>query len=384
MKLLFCSNLFPDTGEPWRGLDNATLLGHLARRHEVRALAIRPVLPWRSRRWKPRAQDEKFEPRYIPVPYVPKFGSRWNHRLMANALREPLRELRTRFPFDAVLGSWLYPDCCALAGLCKELGVPLVAIAQGSDVHQYLRVPVRREIMLAELPGVSGIITRSGELARLLGAAGFPPQRLHPVYNGIDFETFSRGNPAKARSELCLQQESRIILFVGNFYEVKNPLLLVEAHARLCQEKELGDLRLVMIGSGPLQAKARRLSKSLGTRYQISFVGRQDPASVAQYMQAADVLAVPSWNEGVPNVILESFACGLPVVASRVGGIPEVHSHDFLGRLFRTGEVSGLTDALREVLQAATEGERIREHAAQFSWDRTVDGYERILREAVR
>jgi teichuronic acid biosynthesis glycosyltransferase TuaC len=384
LKLLFCSNLFPDAAEPWRGLDNATLLQHLTRFHEIRALAIRPALPWSSRKWKAQAAHEGFEPRYVPVPYIPKLGSRWNHRLMGRALREPLRELRQRFPFDAVLGSWLYPDCCALAELCREAGVPLVAIAQGTDAHQYLRMPVRRGIILDKLRYASGVITRSAELARLLAAAGFPQQRLHSVYNGIDSALFRLGDPARARSELCLQQESKVILFVGNFYEVKNPLLLVEAHARLFREKEFGDCRLVMVGGGPLQAKARRLARSLGTRYQISFVGRQDPASVALYMQAADVLAVPSWNEGVPNVILESFASGLPVVASRVGGIPEVHSHDFLGRLYRPGEVSELTDALREMLQAAPERERIREHAGQFSWDRTVDGYDRVLREAVR
>lgn len=385
MKLLFCSNLFPDAAEPWRGLDNGTLLGHLARRqHEIRVLAVRPSLPWNSKKWKAQAEHERFAPRYVAVPYIPKVGSRWNHQLMARALRGPLQELRKEFPFDAVLGSWLYPDCCALAEWCKEARVPLVAIAQGTDVHQYLRMPVRKEIILDKLRSVAGVITRSGELARLLTTAGFPQHLTHPVYNGIHFETFKPGNRAKARSELCLQQESKIILFVGNFYDVKNPLQLVEAHARIFQEKEFGDCRLVMVGGGPLQAKARRLARARGTRYQISFVGRQDPASVAMYMQAADVLAVPSWNEGVPNVILEAFACGLPVVASRVGGIPEVHTHDFLGRLYRAGEVAELTEALRETLRAEPERERIREHAGQFSWDRTVDGYERVLREAVR
>src|SRR5213075_2894096 len=99
---------------------------------------------------------------------------------------------------------------------------------------------------------------------------------------------------------------------------------------------------LVMIGDGPLAEKARQLAGRIGTRAQVVFAGRHDPASVARHMQAADVLALPSWNEGVPNVILEAFACGLPVVASRVGGIAEVLDQPALGTLVAAGNCDAL------------------------------------------
>jgi glycosyltransferase involved in cell wall biosynthesis len=99
-------------------------------------------------------------------------------------------------------------------------------------------------------------------------------------------------------------------------------------------------------------------------------------------MQAADLLCLPSRNEGVPNVILEAFACGLPVVASRVGGIPEVHSGNAMGRLFESGKHAELCTALREVLLTPPDRQAIHRHALQFSWERAAGSYLEILRRA--
>ncbi len=111
---------------------------------------------------------------------------------------------------------------------------------------------------------------------------------------------------------------------------IKNPLLLVTAFAEL--KKRLPDCKspLIVIGGGPLVTKARCQADACGCSERLSLVGRRSPAEVARYLQAADVLCVPSANEGVPNVILEAFATALPVVAMRVGGIPEVLSQNSL------------------------------------------------------
>lgn len=380
MKLLFLSNLFPDESAPYLGLDNATLLAQLAARHEVRVFAPRPVLPWQPRAWRARPQDAGFEPQFVPALYVPKIGSRWNHRLMARALRAPLRTLRARFPFDVVLASWLFPDCCAVADLACEERFPFLAIAQGSDAHQYLREAARRRVMLERLPRAAAIITRSAALAQLLAEAGLPRERLHAIYNGIDFAQFAPGNRAEARRALGLPVDGRSILFVGNFYAIKNPLLAVEAHARL----RAADCRLVMIGAGPLVEETLARTMQLGTADRVIFAGRQDAAGVARHLQAADALCLPSWNEGVPNVVLEAFACGLPVVASRVGGLPEVHTGEFLGRLVPPGDAEALAAALDAVLQTPPPRAPILAHAQQFSWERTAAAYEALLQRTAR
>jgi len=370
--LLFISNLFPDTREPYRGLDNATILHWLEAEYETQVLALRPRLPFYSGpRLSARPEDEIFQPQYVDVPYIPRIGSRWNHRLMAGALREEIARLKP----SLVLSSWIYPDSCAVSKLAEEFGFPFVAIAQGSDVHQYLKIPVRRKIIVESLKRASAVITRSGELARLLGEAGVSKEKLHPVYNGIDFEVFKPGNQGEARRELGLPATGKIVLFVGNFYDIKNPLLLIEAFSRLSHLEELP--HLVMIGGGPLETEAQALAKANGTR--VIFAGRRKASEVARYMQAADLLCLPSKNEGVPNVILEAFACGLPVLASNVGGIPEVLNADYLGRLAAPNNVPELVFCLCQSLEQVPDRERIHQHGLEFSWERAAKGYLELL-----
>ena len=378
MRLLFISNLFPDTREPYRGLDNATVLQHLNAQWDIRALALRPTLPFRSGAWTSRPEDSRMQPQFLATPYLPKIGSRWNHRLMARALRAPLREIHSRFAFDVVLSSWIYPDSCAVAQLSGELGFPFVAIAQGSDVHQYLRIPVRRKIIAQALPAASAVITRSAELARLLAEAGGDPATLHTIYNGVNRAIFRPAERAAARQALNLQQDVQIILFVGNFYPIKNPLLLIEAHSQVCDDNTLSRTKLIMLGDGPLAGNARALGDQLHFGPNVVLAGRKSAAEVARYMQAADVLCVPSVNEGVPNVVLEAFACGLPVVASRVGGIPEVHPGETCGRLVEP-RLATVAAALRAVLREPPPSDFIAAHGAQFTWERTAAEYHALL-----
>ena len=379
-RLLFISNLFPDDAEPYRGLDNATVLHALADRWEIRVIAVRPRLPFCGRKCVARAEDGVFRPHYVPANYVPRFGHRVNPALMAQALAGPLRVLRGQF--DVALSSWIYPDSCAVARLAREQGFPFAAIAQGSDVHQYLRIPARRKIIAADLPGAAAVITRSADLANQLAAVGLTREKLHPIYNGIDHDCFQSGDRAAARKELGLPEGARIVLFVGNFYPIKHPMLLLEAFSEVRADIEFENTMLVFVGGGPLEDDLRwRANRDCAES--VIFAGRRDAAGVARCMQAADALCVPSAYEGVPNVILEAFACGLPVIASRVGGIPEVHPGDKFGRLVPPGDIPALYDALRTVLRDRLDREPIRGHARQFTWARAADAYDRVLRAAL-
>jgi teichuronic acid biosynthesis glycosyltransferase TuaC len=382
MRLLFVSNLFPDQREPYRGLDNATLLHALRDRAEIHTLALRPALPWSRRHWKARAEDASLRPQYVRTSYIPRIGHRWNHLLYARAIRPALAALRQAAPFDAVLASWLFPDACAVARILKTSSERFVAIAQGSDVHHYLRIPARKKIITTELHSTSAIVTRSAELARLLAEAGLPQERLHPIYNGVDAATFhprSREERLAARAAMGIPPAAPMVLFVGNFLLVKNPALLIAAHARLVRFPGMEETRLVLIGGGPLESALRSQATSAGTDQLVIFAGRQDPPGVARAMHAADLLALTSWNEGVPNVILEAFATGLPVVATRVGGIAEVFPSEHLGMLTPAGDEDAFTRALHSVASRQADQERIAAHGRSFDWARAADSYFRLL-----
>jgi glycosyltransferase involved in cell wall biosynthesis len=398
-RLLFFSNLFPTAAEPYRGLDNATLLHALAPHFDIRVLSPRPTLPWNFREFSARPEDAAFQPRWLPAAYLPKIGGSSNHLLMANSLRPAFEQTLRDFDPNIILSSWVFPDSCAALQLADGR-LPVVSIAQGTDVHQYIRMTARRGVILKYLPRASAVVTRSRELSLLLAAAGFPSAKLHTIYNGVSHETFQPRDQAQARRDSALPTDARIILFVGNFYDVKDPLLLIRAVA------QIESVVLVMAGGGPLKDRALLLSNSERLRERlhsalanlktdskdigqipasrIIFAGRKTPPEIARLMNAADLLAIPSKNEGVPNVLIEALASGLPVVASRVGGIPEVLDHDSLGTLFPAGDLPALVAALRRQLAAPRDPAAIRRHASRFTWDAAAAQYREILLAALQ
>ncbi len=380
MKLLFISNLFPDERESYRGLDNVTLLHHLREYCEVRVIAARPAI-WGSAKWRqeyrPRAEDSCFKPVYVPVPYLPKIGDRINHRLFGRAIQSAFREMHQGFPFDRILCAWAYPDACGVLDLANQVGVPMVVITQGTDVHTYLNMPVRRRLITASLSQAQAVINRSQDLARRLAEAGVPETKLKVVYNGVDTRTFTPADKQAARQSLGLPEAEKTVLFVGNFLPVKNPGLLLTAFAKL--PAQLQRSRLLLIGGGPLEEFIRAEAQRLNLSDRVQIVGRKPAVEVARYMQAADVLALSSHNEGVPNVILEALASGLPVVSTRVGGIHEIVKADYLGRLVEPGQADSFADALAQVLGCPQETEKISLYGKGFNWPQAAAEYWRII-----
>lgn len=380
MKLLFFSNLFPDRSQPQRGLDNRVLLEHLADRGcQVRVISPRPRLPFvgRDQTWQAGERERRFEPRYLPVGYVPKMGGAFNHLLMASAARRALVE---EGDYDGVLASWLFPDGVAISRVCAK---PHVLIAQGSDVHVYLRSALRRRAILGAVDTCSALVTRSHKLGTLLRGAGAKGGKLHTIYNGVDTALFHPGSRIEARAALGLPEGGRVLLFLGNLLPVKDPVLMLEAFAQFWRSGAGQDARLIFVGDGVLKDALQRLAAGAGVGDRVVFAGRQPPERVAQYLRAADFLCMTSKNEGLPNVVLESLASGVPVVATDVGGIGEVVQSDFLGRMVKGRDPRSFAGALQECCGRAWDAGQIGAHASQYSWESATAKYLRLLQEFV-
>ena len=125
-------------------------------------------------------------------------------------------------------------------------------------------------------------------------------------------------------------------------------------------------------------------ARARGAGDRVRFAGVQPEERVIRYMQAADLLVIPSRNEGTPNVLREALGCGLPVVATAVGGIPAVLDAPFLGRLVAPGDVMAMAAALEGELAAPHDPQRIHDAARRFSWPVTVSAYLEVLEDAVR
>lgn len=378
MKIVFISNLFPDSAEPYRGLDNVTVLHHLrARGHDIRVLCPRPAL--KPRRLQPRGMDEALAPRFIHAPYVPKIGGLFNHRLMAAALRPALRRLRREWQWDIVLASWLFPDAWAAAHAAGP--GPLALIAQGSDAHVYLKSPPRRRAILDACARAGGIITRSGSLSVLLAEAGVAREKLHPVHNGVDTRVFHGGDQAEARAALGLPAEGRWLLFVGNLLPVKDPAFLLRAFQKIATAHP--GARLALAGRGALRESLEKTAADLGISGRVRFLGPQDAAQIGAWMRAADLFCMTSRNEGLPNVILESQACGLPVVATDVGGIREVVDEPWKGSLVPLDDLDAWVAAALDHLSQPAGRARLSQLGMARAWPNVAAIYEQHLQNAL-
>jgi glycosyltransferase involved in cell wall biosynthesis len=383
-KLLFVSNLFPDAAEPYRGLDNATVLHHLAAHHEIRVISPRPWLPGFSRgqgKKAPRPEDVPFRPAFIRAPYLPKIGALANHRLMVAALRRPMTSLRKEFPWDRVLVSWLFPDSWAVLKIAHEISpqATVTAIAQGSDVHVYLRSRLRRRAILQALDQVTATITRSRSLAELLAAAGADATKLQPIYNGVDTAQFHPGGYAEVRAELGVDPAASLLLFVGNFLPVKDPLRLVTHFAAVLKRLPQHPLRLVMIGKGPLESAVDQRLAALGLGDQVQRTGPLLAGDVARWMRAADLLCMTSRNEGLPNVILEAQACGLPVLSTAVGGLHEVVDERWKGSLTPLDDITAWEAAASRLIEAPLDRPRIAQLGLTRTWAATAEAYRQVI-----
>jgi glycosyltransferase involved in cell wall biosynthesis len=196
-------------------------------------------------------------------------------------------------------------------------------------------------------------------------------------HNGVEGDRFFPREQAEARRKLDLPTGRRIICFVGRLSREKAVDTLIEAMARFQADPE--PPLLVIVGNGPAEGALRARAHALGLEPLVRFVGERHHSEVPDWISACDVFCLPSLREGCPNVVLEALASGRPVVASNVGGIPELVS-EAEGRLVPPQDPQALAQALRVVLERSWDPQALRASVRFLSWDH----YGRTLFETVQ
>jgi glycosyltransferase involved in cell wall biosynthesis len=188
------------------------------------------------------------------------------------------------------------------------------------------------------------VLAVSEELRQQEVALGAPPERTRTILNGYDSSIFFPQDRRKAREALKLGQEEEIVLYVGSLIAPKGLRELLQAARSLHSRRP--NLRIYCIGEGPLRQELE------GAASFFLLPGRTDSAGVAQWMAAADIFCLPSYSEGCPNVLIEAIACGRPVIATNVGGIPEILNEQ-RGALIPPQDAAALEEALLSALSRA-------------------------------
>jgi glycosyltransferase involved in cell wall biosynthesis len=371
VRLLTLTTLFPNGRQPRHGIFVANRLRRLCDtgRVESTVVAAVPSFPgaYRSCVNVPAAEKiNDFDTRHPRFFNVPGLGMRFQPRSLARALLAELRNIGADASrFDVIDAHYFYPDGVAAARVADALGLPLVISARGSDINAVADIPFARRRMLEAATRAQALIAVSEALARKMVQIGMPSDRIHVLRNGVDTELFVPLSRVEARKRLGLNEEARWVVAVGNLVPEKGLDVLIRAVGAL------GDTRLLIVGDGVLRKALRKRAQKLAPA-RIIFRGNMPQSELRYAYAAGDVLALPSLREGWPNVLLEAIACGTPVVASDVGGVPEILRDESAGVRVRSRTVEEWVDALRRALSADYSREALRRYAMQFGWDDVV------------
>jgi teichuronic acid biosynthesis glycosyltransferase TuaC len=378
MRLLTFSTLYPNAANPSHGVFVETRLRQLLATGEVSARVVAPVPYFPSTHprfgaWARHAAAPKVErrfgidiahPRYLAIPRVGM--SLAPYLLYAGAAPAIARMIRGGDRFDGIDAHYLYPDGVAAVWLGRRFGLPVVLTARGSDVTQWPGHVVPRRLILRACGDAAAIITVSTGLRDALSALGVPPARITVLRNGVDLEQFSPRDRDTARARLGLSGPA--LLSVGGLIPRKGHDLTIRALPAL------PGWTLLIAGEGPERNALRALAEQLGVADRVRLLGAWPHGDLASLYSAADISCLSSSREGMANVLLESMACGTPVVASPIPGNDEAVRSRAGGVIAEARTPEAIAAAVRDLFRNRPERDATRAYACGFGWEPTSRG----------
>lgn len=293
-------------------------------------------------------------------------------------MRTALRALAPDVVHTHQIGPLFYTGPAAVG-----LGIPLIVHTEHGKVDYAGR---RRMRWLGRLAGrfAARFYCLTSDMAEaVITQRIVPREKVRVIQNGIDTDFYRiRHDPAAVRRSLGIPSDAFIIGTVGRLHEIKRQEVLIRSFARL--RARVAGVHLLLVGDGPRRAELGDLAARLGLRESVHFAGYQDPT--APYLQAMNCFALTSRSEGMPQSVLEASVVGLPVIASRVGGLPEVIDHGRTGMLFEAGDEEALEEGLWQLLSDREQARRMGEAgcdlvSARFSIRRMAGEYHRDFLE---
>jgi len=383
MNLLVITTLYPNEIQFRHGIFVETRLRHLVESCGYRAVVIAPV-PWfpietkffpsYSQYARVPASEERhgitvYHPRYL---VVPKIGMLITPLFLALAVFLSARRLRSSgYRYELVDSHYYYPDGVAVAMVARFLGKPLTITARGSDINVLTKFALPRRWIRWAAGKAAASIAVSAALKNRLVELGVDSNNVHVLRNGVDLERFVPKPRSEAKAKLGV--DSCTLLSVGNLVELKGHDLVIRAMS------QLPDCVLLIVGEGELRGSLESLAANLGVGHRIMFLGALPQSELVDVYNASEILVLASSHEGMPNVVLEAMACDTPVVATEVGGVPEVVCSPEAGVLVKERNVDSLVAGITQLLAAYPERGAARRYAESFSWNNTISGLDKLF-----
>lgn len=316
-----------------------------------------------------------YHPRYLAVPSV-LWPIRWYPYLWT--FRSFWRE--RQFECDILHIEWIYPDAFAVAKFVKKRGIKTIGVVHGNEAIEYFGPVKRRKRYSEAFSRLDHVIVVSEDLKlKLIKKYSVEPQKISVIVNGVDVKKFPLMEKKWARQQLKIPVDRTIGVCVARLSEEKDLHILIQVAARLKQESPM----IYIVGEGPLRKKLEALVESLEIQDKIKLVGAVAHDDVATWLNAADFFYLPSQREGCPVVVHEALACGVPIIATAVGAIPDLIRDDRYGLLCEPDNVTAFAEIMKKAMSMKWDRNTISAYGRQFTWDKmareTVKIYKSIL-----
>jgi teichuronic acid biosynthesis glycosyltransferase TuaC len=387
MKILTFSTLYPNNIEEKHGVFVETRLRMLISQENVESIIVAPV-PWfplsldywpeyakfkKIAKFEHRNGIDIYHPRYL---VIPKIGMNLTPLFLALSSWVAIRKLRRAgIEFGVIDAHYFYPDGVAAIVLGKMLNIPVIITARGTDINLIPQYLLPRKMIQWAISKASHMITVCEALRQELIDLGAPADKVTTLRNGVDLDLFFPPEDFLGNRR-TLNITRKTIITVGHLIERKGQDLIIEAI------RNKPDVHLLIAGDGPEESSLRKLVEKWNLVNQVTFLGSLTQIELRKYYGACDAMVLASSREGWANVLLESMACGTPVIATNIWGTPEVVQNNKVGILI-TRTVGAISDGIDLILSKPPEREKIRAYAEQFDWSTTSEGQYNIMRSLV-
>ncbi|MDD2759161.1 MAG: glycosyltransferase family 4 protein [Methylomonas sp.] len=313
-----------------------------------------------------------YHPRYI---VIPKIGMLITPFLLAFSIYRQVNGLKKQgFQFDLIDAHYYYPDGVAAAIISVLLKLPLMITARGTDINLIPNFALPRKMIVWASKVARFNLAVCNALRQKMIEIGVDEKTAYVSRNGVDLKLFMPMPRDDIRRKW--QVKNKLLISVGYLIERKGHHLVIEAM------QALPDYQLFIVGGGEWEGRLKNMAEQFGVQERVRFLGEVEQQQLPELYNCADALVLASSREGWANVLLESMACGTPVVASNIWGTPEVVQSPEAGVLCGERSAQGIAAAVKRLFANYPDRTKTRQYAEKFSWDETTESllelYEKI------
>lgn len=328
MKSLVFTTLYPNPCVPSHGIFVRSRTAALSRKIQSRIVAPISYLHQHS---SLKSIPESYSYDNISVDYpryftIPKIYKKFDGRFLYYSTRKCVRRVFSEHAPDFFDASYAYPDGYAAMLHAREAQRPYFITVRGSDLYLLAEDRKRRPLIQQALCSAAGVVAVSRDLADKAICLGVSSKKIVVIGNGVDqvrfLPEFDKCRPL--RKKLGIPESAIVLLCVGRLVALKRFDLLIEC-LQILKKQNMNDLFIgIIVGDGPENNHLRNMAERCGVSDSLLFAGRIDPEELTDWYNLSDQLLLLSTHEGSPNVSLEALSCGTPVLATRVGNLPEL------------------------------------------------------------